>query len=121
MSGIHLLSPPLSPRCLINLHTPCLDRCRLEDVAIIGELKELEILNFLEYDIEQLPIEIGQLTGLSLTCLEELYMVDSFDQWDIDGRRNASLVELKQLSCLTALDLQVPNARIIPKDLSFVK
>ncbi|TXG59149.1 hypothetical protein EZV62_016978 [Acer yangbiense] len=141
MSGIHLLSPPSSLICLINLRTLCLDRCRFEDVAFIGELKELEILSLMDSDIEQLPREIGQLARLrlldlshcsklkvikpnvisSLTRLEELYMGDSFDQWDMDGQRNASLAELKQLSYLKALDIHVSNARIIPQGLSFEK
>ncbi|KAL5741053.1 hypothetical protein ACOSQ2_030233 [Xanthoceras sorbifolium] len=141
MSGIHLLSPPSSLCCLINLHTLRLDRCQLGDVAIIGELKELEILSFLKSDIEQLPEEIRQLTRLrmldlsncsnlkvikpnvisSLTRLEELRMGNSFVQWDVDGRSNANLAELKQLLHLTVLDIHVLNAEIIPQDLSFEK
>ncbi|KAL5741057.1 hypothetical protein ACOSQ2_030237 [Xanthoceras sorbifolium] len=141
MTGIQLLSPPSSLCCLINLHTLCLDRCQLGDVAIIGELKELEILSFQYSDIEQLPEEIRQLTRLrmldlsncsnlkvikpnvisSLTRLEDLRMGNSFVQWDVDGRSNASLVELKQLLRLTALDIHVLHADIIPQDLSFEK
>ncbi|KAL5743188.1 hypothetical protein ACOSP7_029920 [Xanthoceras sorbifolium] len=141
MSGIHLLSPPSSLCCLINLHTLCLDRCQLGDVAIIGELKELEILSFVKSDIEQLPEEIRQLTRLrmldlsncsnlkvikpnvisSLTRLEELRMGNSFVQWDVDGQSNASLAELKQLLRLTVLDIHVLDVDIIPQDLSFEK
>ena len=45
-------------------------------------------------------------------------MSDSFDQWEGEGRNNASLAELKELSCLKTLDIHVPNAHIIPQDLS---
>ncbi|TXG59161.1 hypothetical protein EZV62_016990 [Acer yangbiense] len=141
INGIHLLSPPSSLCCLKNLHTLSLDCCQLGNVAVIGELKELEILSFWKSDIEQLPTEIRQLTRLrlldlsdcsklkvirpnvisSLTLLEELFMGNSFVQWDVEGQSNASLVELKQLSRLTTVDVQVPNAQIIsqPQDLSF--
>ncbi|KAL5844625.1 hypothetical protein ACOSQ4_010583 [Xanthoceras sorbifolium] len=141
MSGIRFLSLPSSLCCLISLHTLCLDRCQLRDVAIIGKLKKLEILSFVKSDIEQLPEEIKQLTCLrlldlsnclklrvikpnvlsSLTRLEELYMGNSFVQWDVEGRSNSSLAELKQLSRLTALDIHVLDAQLIPQDLSFEK
>ncbi|XWS08876.1 hypothetical protein CRYUN_Cryun40dG0038000 [Craigia yunnanensis] len=50
-------------------------------------------------------------------------MSNSFTQWEaeeqLSQRSNASLAELKALSCLTALAIQIPNAKIIPKDLCF--
>ncbi|XP_052297550.1 probable disease resistance protein At4g27220 isoform X7 [Citrus sinensis] len=136
--GIHFSSLSSSLGRLINLQTLCLDWCQLEDVAAIGQLKKLEILSFRGSDIKQLPLEIGQLTRLQLldlsNCrslvviapnviskfsqLEELYMGDSFSQWDkVEGGSNASLAELKGLSKLTTLEIQVRDAQILPQDL----
>ncbi|XP_031270765.1 uncharacterized protein LOC116129150 [Pistacia vera] len=147
LTGIHFLSLPPSLCCLKKIRTLCLDGCMLGDVAIIGELNTLEILSFLNSDIEQLPSEIGQLTQLklldlsnclklkviapnvisSLSQLEELYMGNSFVQWEADGansqgrRRNASLGELKRLSNLRALHLHIPDIRVMPQDMFFEK
>ncbi|XVE91079.1 hypothetical protein DITRI_Ditri20bG0127100 [Diplodiscus trichospermus] len=138
-------SLPSSICLLANLRTLCLDQCVLGDISIIGELKNLEILSLLASDIEMLPKEIGQLIKLKLldlsrctrlktippnilSCLsrlEELYMGNSFVQWEAEGhpseQSNASLDELKALSSLTTLYVHIPNARMIPKDLSFEK
>ncbi|XVF42845.1 hypothetical protein PTKIN_Ptkin01aG0398800 [Pterospermum kingtungense] len=145
LTKMHFPSLPSSICVLANLRTLCLDQCVLGDIAIVGELKNLEILSLLRSDIERLPKEIGQLIKLklldlsnctrlqiippnvlsSLPRLEELYMANSFVQWEADGhpseRSNASLAELKALSCLTALDVHIPNADIIPKDFFFEK
>ncbi|KAH9687095.1 Disease resistance protein [Citrus sinensis] len=136
-TGIHFSSLPSSLGRLINLQTLCLDWCQLEDVAAIGQLKKLEILSFRGSNIKQLPLEIGQLTRLQLldlsNCwslevippnvisklsrLEELYMDISFSQWDkVEGGSNASLAELKGLSKLTTLNIQVPDAQILPQE-----
>ncbi|XP_031275698.1 uncharacterized protein LOC116134153 [Pistacia vera] len=143
LTGICALSLPSSLRCLKNLQTLCLNACLLEDIAIVGELEKLEILSLLNSDIEKLPGEIGQLTRLkmldltscsklkviapnvisSLSRLEELYMSNSFLHWEIEGlinnqeRSNASLLELKQLSRLTTLDIYVHGIQIIQEDL----
>ncbi|XVF42838.1 hypothetical protein PTKIN_Ptkin01aG0397500 [Pterospermum kingtungense] len=145
LTNMHFPSLSSSICVLANLRTLCLDQCVLGDIAIVGELKNLEILSLLRSDIERLPKEIGQLIKLklldlsnctrlqvippsvlsSLSRLEELYMGNSFVQWEAEGRpierSNASLVELKALSCLTALEVQIPNAEIIPKDFFFEK
>ncbi|KAH9753060.1 Disease resistance protein [Citrus sinensis] len=141
-TGIHFSSLLSSLGRLINLQTLCLDWCQQEDVAAIGQLKKLEILSFRYSDIKQLPLEIGQLTRLQLldlsNCrslvviapnviskfsrLEELYMGDSFSQWDkVEGGSNASLAELKGLSKLTTLEIHVRDAEILPQDLVSVE
>ncbi|XP_022719752.1 disease resistance protein At4g27190-like [Durio zibethinus] len=126
---------------LTNLRTLCLDQCILGDIAGVGELKNLEILSLLRSDLERLPKEIGELIKLrlldlsgctrlkiippgvlsSLSRLEELYMGDSFVQWEVERRANqqsnASLAELKLLSHLTTLDVLIPDAKIMPADL----
>ncbi|KAG8645046.1 hypothetical protein MANES_10G028400v8 [Manihot esculenta] len=132
------LSPSLG--YLTNLLTLCLDRCVLRDASVIGELKRLEILSFRESKIEQLPREIAQLTGLKLldlsncyklqvipanvisrlSLLEELYMQNSFCQWELQSLSNsskASLAELKYLSHLTTLEIYIPDSKMLPKDL----
>ncbi|KAH9687056.1 AAA domain-containing protein [Citrus sinensis] len=103
-TGIRFSPLPSSLGRLINLQTLCLDGWRLEDIAIVGQLKKLEILSLRGAEIKQLPLQIGQLTRLQLldlsNCsslvviapnvisklsrLEELYMGDSFSQWDKD-------------------------------------
>ncbi|GAY62537.1 hypothetical protein CUMW_218590 [Citrus unshiu] len=135
-TGIHFSSLPSSLGRLINLQTLCLDSCRLQDIAIVGQLKKLEILSLADSNIEQLPLEIGQLTRLRLldltNCwslqviapnvisklarLEELFMGNSFTQWEKVGGSNASLVELKALTKLTTLEIEVPDAEILPPD-----
>ncbi|XP_031276449.1 probable disease resistance protein At4g27220 [Pistacia vera] len=141
LANVHLVSLPSSLHLLVNLRTLCLDLSVLGDIAIIGELKKLEVLSFWYSKIEQLPREIGQLTWLrlldlsnccnlkvippnvisSLFRLEELYMGNSFFQWEVEGfnmeRKNASLNELKHLSHLTTLEVQIQDAKIIPRDL----
>ncbi|TXG73920.1 hypothetical protein EZV62_002499 [Acer yangbiense] len=137
MTKIHMLSLPSSLSKLTNLRMLYLYKCQLRNVAIIGELKRLEILCFGGSDIEQLPAQIGQLTQLrllelrncsnlkvispnvlsSLTRLEELYMGNSFIRWEVEGQNNASLSELNQLSRLTTLEIHVLDAQIMPQDL----
>uniref|UniRef100_A0A2N9EHJ0 Uncharacterized protein n=1 Tax=Fagus sylvatica TaxID=28930 RepID=A0A2N9EHJ0_FAGSY len=91
--------------------------------------------------LQELPREIGQLTHLRLldlsNCsklevipsnvlsrliqLEELYVRNSFTQWEVEGLNNerASLAELKHLSQLTTLEVHIPDANMLPKDLLF--
>uniref|UniRef100_A0A2C9V2W0 Uncharacterized protein n=1 Tax=Manihot esculenta TaxID=3983 RepID=A0A2C9V2W0_MANES len=132
------LSPSLG--YLTNLLTLCLDGCVLRDASVIGELERLEILSFRESKIEQLPGEIAQLTRLKLldlsncyklqvipanvisrlSLLEELYMENSFCQWELQSLSNsskASLAELKYLSHLTTLEIYIPDSKMLPKDL----
>ncbi|KAF2287596.1 hypothetical protein GH714_001450 [Hevea brasiliensis] len=94
---IHFKSLPRSLGSLTNLRALCFFSCTLDDMSIIGELKQLRILSF---------------QGLSQ--LEELHM-GSFNKWDeevLSGERNASIAELECLSQLTALEI---NAKMFPK------
>ncbi|KAF3944245.1 hypothetical protein CMV_029267 [Castanea mollissima] len=126
-----------------SLEALCLHQCVLEDIAMIGELRNLEILRILHSNVKQLPEETGLLTHLQildlsnctelkvippnvLSCLiqlEELYVGNSFTQWDVEGLNNerASLAELKHLSRLTTLEVHIPDANMLPKDLLFEK
>ncbi|XP_057991823.1 uncharacterized protein LOC110643234 isoform X3 [Hevea brasiliensis] len=139
-TGMFLRSLPPSLGYLINLLTLCLDECVLRDASVIGELKRLEVLSFRRSMIEELPREIAHLTRLKLldlsdcdklkvipanvisrlSLLEELYMLKSFGQWELQGlnsSNNASLAELKNLSRLTTLEIDVPDVKMLPKDL----
>ncbi|KAG6701556.1 hypothetical protein I3842_08G171100 [Carya illinoinensis] len=126
---------------LRNLQTLCLDECKLGDIHGIGELKNLVILSLARSDISNLPTEIGLLTRLqlldlsscyelkvippnvlsSLVNLEELYMRKITVQWEVEGPsnegKNASLAELKKLSNLITLEIDIPDANNLPKDL----
>ncbi|XP_044484326.1 uncharacterized protein LOC123210160 isoform X4 [Mangifera indica] len=144
--GLRFLPLPSSISFLKNLQTLFLKSCILGDIRILGELSKLAILSLVESNIEELPAEIGQLTRLklldlsnclslkyiatnvisSLSQLEELYMGNSFVEWEVEGvdnqgRRNASLEELKRLSNLTTLHLHIQDARVMPQDLFFKK
>ncbi|TXG69535.1 hypothetical protein EZV62_004470 [Acer yangbiense] len=140
---LHLIEMVLSPlptsfHLLKKLQTLHLDGCHLGDTVDIGKMKNLKIL-VLSSDIKQLPEQIGELTRLKvldlskcsnlevippntisrLTQLEELYMPDMFDQWQVEGvegeRSNGSLGELEHLSQLTALQIYIPDAKLVPK------
>jgi Leucine-rich repeat (LRR) protein len=141
MFGIHKLdmqSLLSSLQFLKNLQTLCLEQCVLGDIALVGHLSNLEILSFARSNIKQIPKEIGQLIRLrwlnlsdcvnldgispdvisKLKRLEDLSMRNSFDKWKAErGGSNASLLELKLLSQLTALEICIPDANILPTNL----
>ncbi|XP_048319924.2 disease resistance protein At4g27190 isoform X1 [Ziziphus jujuba] len=138
LTKICMQSLPPSIHFLKNLQTLCLDQCELRNIAMVGELRSLEILSFVGSKFKLLPKEIGQLTRLrvldlrvcsqlevihpnvlsSLTKLEELRMNNNFIEWEIEDvsniseRSNASLSELKHLSNLTRLDANVKELSI---------
>ncbi|KAL5823719.1 hypothetical protein ACOSQ4_021619 [Xanthoceras sorbifolium] len=141
---LHLMNMELSPlptslRCLVNLRTLCLNCSWLRDMGFIVAMKDLEILVLSCSTIEQLFIEIGQLTQLRvldltgcdglevippniisrLTQLEELYMSYNFNKWHVEGvdneRKNVSLDDLKHLSQLTTLHIRISDSKIVPK------
>ncbi|XP_010660247.1 probable disease resistance protein At4g27220 [Vitis vinifera] len=118
LSEMHFTTLPSTLHSLPNLRALRLDRCKLGDIALIGELKKLQVLSMVGSDIQQLPSEMGQLTNLrlldlndckqleviprnilsSLSRLECLCMKWSFTQWAAegvsDGESNACLSEL---------------------------
>ncbi|XP_031253872.1 probable disease resistance protein At4g27220 isoform X2 [Pistacia vera] len=132
----HLLPLPSSFLCLTNLQMLRLGNCTLGDITMIGELRNLEILAFLNCEFEQLPESFRQLTQLkllqltdcpklkvitpnviaNLSRLEELRIYNSFERWEVEGRNNASLAELKRLSQLNTLCIHIPNLQLIQRD-----
>ncbi|KAF8007737.1 hypothetical protein BT93_K1663 [Corymbia citriodora subsp. variegata] len=144
ITGLSFTSLPSSIEVLENLKSLCLDWCYLGDVTILGKLKGLQMLSFFHSTITFLPKEIGGLTKLrfldltgctklkviepgvlgSLANLEELYMEDSFDQWEADDEapcKNVSLAELKNMKNLSTLYIAIPRWVNLLRDLPFGK
>ncbi|XP_048135909.1 uncharacterized protein LOC115734377 [Rhodamnia argentea] len=142
LTGVCITSLPSSIEFLGNLKSLTLVECCLEDVTVLGKLTGLQFLNFSRSAIPRLPKEIGELTELrvldltrctglkiiepevlgSLVNLEELYMEDSFDQWEVEGeasRSNASLAELKYMKKLRTLYITIPHSTNLSSDLPF--
>ncbi|KAH1204725.1 putative disease resistance protein [Glycine max] len=146
LTGIHLESLPPSIQCLSNLRLLCLERCILDgNLSFIGELKKLRILSFSGSQLKKLPAELCCLDKLQLldisNCsrvemiprnlisrlisLEELYIRKSLIKKLTEGETNRSrfsfLPELKHLHQLKVVDLCIPCAEVLPKDLFFDK
>ncbi|XP_057745250.1 disease resistance protein At4g27190-like [Arachis stenosperma] len=144
LTGLNLTSLPTSFLSLTNLKTLCLDQCVLENIDAVGALKNLKILSLWGSSMIKLSSEIGKLSHLrmldlsdsgieiipagvisSLIKLEELYMGNTSIKWKIENSdnqdENASLDELRQLSNLTSLELQIQEAWMLPRDLMFHK
>lgn len=144
LGNIRSLSLPPSLSFLINLRTLRLHSCtRLGDLSLIGELLRLEILDLSESDISEIPVSFGRLCRLRLldltNCadlfpipqgvlsrlckLEELYVSKSFHDWafesEKDSRSNFKLIELRALSRLTGLHIEILENEILPSDMPF--
>ena len=143
LTYLNLSSLPTSFRLLTDLQTLCLDFCILENMDAIEALQNLEILSLCKSSMIKLPREIEKLTQLkmldlshsgievvppniisSLTKLEELYMGNTSFNWkDVNStvqNENASLAELRKLTNLTALELQVRETWMLPRDLQLM-
>ncbi|KAL3729777.1 hypothetical protein ACJRO7_026850, partial [Eucalyptus globulus] len=144
LTSVRLTYSPTPFQFLENLHTLCLQYCLLENVAILGKLKGLQVLSCANSNFQRLPQEIGQLTELRLLdlsrCshlrmiepgvlgrlikLEELYMEKSFHQWNpVEQTQptNASLIELNQLKNLCTLRVSIPSLSVLPEELDVKK
>ncbi|XP_062083056.1 disease resistance protein At4g27190-like [Humulus lupulus] len=142
MNGARIKSLPSSFHSLQNLQTLCLSMSNLQDISIIGDLKNLKVLDLSRSSIKRLPIKIGELCHLQLldlqNCkdlkviepnvisnlrqLEELYIPQTFEGWETEEggmkeRRNASLIEIKNLQRLTVLYLSVESEKVLPEGL----
>ncbi|PIA29078.1 hypothetical protein AQUCO_06300037v1 [Aquilegia coerulea] len=72
LSHTPILSLPSSLACLENLRSLCLDGCTaLQDVSLIGKLKNLEMISLKKTSIKMLPVkEIREFKSLKLLALE---------------------------------------------------
>ncbi|KEH17591.1 NBS-LRR type disease resistance protein [Medicago truncatula] len=143
LTCLNLSSLPTLFQFLTDLQTLCLNFCVLENMDAIEALKNLKILCLWNSSMIKLPRQIGQLTQLrmldlrssgidviphniisSLTKLEELYMGNTSINWeDVSStvhNENASLSELRKLPKLTALELQIRETWMLPRDLQLV-
>ncbi|MCL7036783.1 hypothetical protein MKW94_027780, partial [Papaver nudicaule] len=113
---------PSSLKFLASLRTLYLDYCVFDpsaDISLVGYLKKLVILSLQGCNLERLPTEIGELTGLKslnlsrnkslqvppnvisrLVQLEELYMKESFAGWEIEGWKREMKASLEELTSL---------------------
>ncbi|XP_077214021.1 putative disease resistance protein At4g27220 [Tasmannia lanceolata] len=138
LSNTLISSLPPSLPYLKNLKTLCLDECScLDDISLLGGLEKLEVLSLRQTGIKELPIEIGQLSNLKvldltrcdgltmvapnvisrLTKLEELYMGNSFNEWEVRGSSGdgskASFDEVASLARLTLLYIHVKDVNCL--------
>ncbi|XP_034708971.1 probable disease resistance protein At4g27220 [Vitis riparia] len=146
LSALDLTPLPSSLGFLSNLRTLRVYGCPFQDIAVIGELKKLQVLSFERCEIERLPKEFMQLTDLraldlwdcshleeiprnvisSLSRLEHLCLAESFTKWGAEGSgsgesNNACLSELNNLSYLKTLCIEIRDPNLLSKDLVFEK
>ncbi|KAI4354360.1 hypothetical protein L6164_003230 [Bauhinia variegata] len=141
LTCMNIPSLPLSMSSLTKLKTLLMDRCTLGDMVALAALKNIEILSLWKSSITKLPTEIGQLTRLRmldlnssgidlippniisrLIKLEKFYAGDTSINWEAENaeqNKNATVTELSQLPHLTALNIQIQDASILPRDDSF--
>jgi Leucine-rich repeat (LRR) protein len=146
LSGIRISPVDSSIESLTELKMLSLEQCMLDnELSDIGKLTKLRVLSFSGSDIEKLPDELKELKKLQIfdisncsklreippniiSCfisLEELYMRNTFIHWEVKEHtsesKHASLSELMHLDQLTTLDIQIPHAVHLPKNLFFDK
>ncbi|XP_028783525.1 uncharacterized protein LOC114739614 [Neltuma alba] len=142
LTGLIIPSLPISLLSLTKLKTLCLDQCTMKNMAGIGDLTNLEILSFWGSYMVEFPSEIGQLTRIKmleltksrikiippntlskLTKIEELYMGNALVKWgeesSAEQNKSACLAELGCLTSLTALEIQIPEAWMLSRDMMF--
>ncbi|KAM3339380.1 hypothetical protein P3S68_029249 [Capsicum galapagoense] len=143
MSGLNVLSLsgydrnsilpfPSSIQRLSNLRTLYLSNLRLDDISIIGELVTLEILSIRDSYLEELPVEIRNLTNLivlywnpwwsgrmriSPGVLSKLVRLEELHMLEVEDCSYSTLRELESLSRLTALTFDECSVDVIYSNL----
>ncbi|KAM3288800.1 disease resistance protein SUMM2-like isoform X1 [Capsicum chacoense] len=124
---------PSSIQRLSILRTLCLTQLRLDDMSIIGELVSLEILSIRDSYIEELPVEIGNLTNLIILeywntgyrkrmrispgVLSRLVRLEELNMVGVEDCSYSTLRELESLSRLTALSFDECSEDVIYSNL----
>ncbi|XP_028789180.1 uncharacterized protein LOC114745197 [Neltuma alba] len=143
LTGLVMSSLPTSLVSLTKLKTLCLDDCTLKHMAGIGDLINLEVLSLIKSFIEELPSEVQHLSRLrmldlsnsiiktippnilsNLTKIEELYVGNASIKWEEESstkQKSASLAEFGCLTSLTALEIQIRESWMLPRDMMFNK
>ncbi|PHT71557.1 hypothetical protein T459_26661 [Capsicum annuum] len=127
-----ILPFPSSIQRLSNLRTLYLSNLRLNDMSIIGKLVTLEILSIRDSYLEELPVEIGNLTNLTMLeywnthkelmrispgVLSKLVRLEVLHVVEVKHCSYSILRELESLSRLTALTLYKCSVDVIYSNL----
>ncbi|XP_044478001.1 uncharacterized protein LOC123205163 isoform X3 [Mangifera indica] len=115
---------------LINLQTLRLDGSKIEDVTVIGTLKKLKVLSLQNTLIKEFHTNMGQLTNLELldlsycrklkviasNVISQLSKLEAFYIKSCSIEWNCGLLEeVKFLSKLTILELDVEDINVLPE------
>ncbi|XP_048135703.1 putative disease resistance protein At5g05400 [Rhodamnia argentea] len=111
LAGVRLTRSPSPFQLLANVHTLCFQNCSFEDVAILGNLKRLQILSIVNSKIQRLPKEIGQLVELRSLDLSDCPELEIIEPGVLQ-----SLTNLEEL-LLVAKDIQMIQNGKFPDDI----
>ncbi|XP_049401876.1 probable disease resistance protein At1g61310 isoform X3 [Solanum stenotomum] len=127
-----ILSFPTSIQRLSSLRMLYLKRLNLDDIPIIGKLVNLEILCIRDSQLEEVPVEIGNLANLimlelhneyttlkriSAGVLSKLVRMEELHMVGVEDCCYSTLRELESLSKLTALTLSKCSEDVIYSNL----
>ncbi|XP_049401875.1 probable disease resistance protein At4g27220 isoform X2 [Solanum stenotomum] len=127
-----ILSFPTSIQRLSSLRMLYLKRLNLDDIPIIGKLVNLEILCIRDSQLEEVPVEIGNLANLimlelhneyttlkriSAGVLSKLVRMEELHMVGVEDCCYSTLRELESLSKLTALTLSQCSGDVIYRNL----
>ncbi|KAK4851003.1 hypothetical protein QYF36_011720 [Acer negundo] len=139
LSYTGISSLPLSFQCLEKLRSLRLENAHLRDASLIKEFEDLQVLILRGSRIEHLPKGLETMTKLKLldisnnlflegippnlisklSLLEELYIGNSFGDWEVEGttnQLNAGFSEVASLTRLTVLYIHVKNTNVLSID-----
>ncbi|KAH0723295.1 hypothetical protein KY289_006339 [Solanum tuberosum] len=127
-----ILTFPTSIQRLSSLRMLYLRNLKLYDISIIGELVNLEILCIRDSQLEEVPVEIGNLVnlimlelqngyvklkGISAGVLSRLVRLEELRIVGVEDCSQSTLREVESLSRLTALALSIYSGDVIYSNL----
>ncbi|TXG67822.1 hypothetical protein EZV62_009097 [Acer yangbiense] len=139
LSYTGITSLPYSLQCLEKLRSLRVENTHLRDASLIKEFEDLQVLILRGSRIEQLPKGLETMTKLKLldisnnlflngippnlisklSLLEELYIGNSFGDWEVEGttnQQNVGFSEVASLARLTVLYIHVKNTKVLSID-----